>query len=251
MIESNTMSIEQSAEGNYYLVTTGWRAYKAILEHDYLWHSMAAGALKQQLLERFGSDRPFAFLDVACGDACVTAAVLKDFPLARYTGVDSSREALTQALKYTEELGGGHRLVASDYLDYLENANETFDVIYVGMVAHHLGEAGLERFFRVVKNRLSRGGVLMAYETFLLADETRDEHTGRLCRIIRLFWSKMPDEYQQFVVDHVTTSDFPVSFQVWNEHALRAGLGPMQVLAKSPDRLMAFVVHQPPLSMSL
>jgi len=244
VIESNTMSIAKSTEGNYFLFTTGWRAYKAILEHDYLWHSVAGSVLKEQLQERFGHDRPFKFLDLACGDACVTAGVLKDFPLAQYTGVDSSREALKQAETYTNLLGPGHRLVISDYLEYLDNATELYDVIYVGLVAHHLGEAGLDRFFKGVKKRLAPGGVLMAYETITLADESRDEHTGRLCRMIRHFWIKMPEEYRQFVVDHVTTSDFPVSFQVWSEKAGQAGLGAMRVLTKTPDRLMAFVVHQ-------
>ena len=61
--------------------------------------------------------------------------------------------------------------------------------------------------------------------------------------MIRQFWSKMPEEYCRFVIDHVTASDFPVSFQVWNEHALQAGLSPMRVLVKSPDRLLALVEH--------
>jgi SAM-dependent methyltransferase len=238
------MSTEETGAENYFLFTTGWRAYKAILDYDYLWHSMAAAELNRQLLERFGRDRPFTFLDLACGDAWVTAGVLKDFPLAKYTGVDSSREALKEAERYVGQLGPGRRLEISDYLEFLENATENFDVIYVGLVAHHLGEAGLARFFRGVKKRLAPGGVLMAYETFLLADETRDEHTGRLCRMIRQFWSEMPQEYRQFVVDHVTTSDFPVSFQVWNEKATREGLGAMRVLTKTPDRLLAFALHQ-------
>lgn len=229
---------------NYFLFTTGWKAYKAILEHDYLWHSLAAEALKQQLRSRFGADREFAFLDLACGDACVTAGVLNEFPQVQYTGVDSSREALSEAEKYTASLGTTRALVAADFQAFLETSTTQFDIIYVGLVAHHLGEQGLEGFFRLVKKCLKPGGVFIAHETFHLDDETRDDHCGRLSQLIRKFWTKMPQEYQQNVIDHVNSSDFPVSLRTWNEKAARAGLSLSETLAKTPERLMQVVSHE-------
>lgn len=233
-----------SNSNNYFLFTTGWMAYKAILEHDYLWHSLAAEALKQQLQSRFGTDREFSFLDLACGDACVTTGVLKEFPQVNYTGVDSSREALSEAEKYTAFLGTNRTLVAADFQGFLESDRTQFDVIYVGLVAHHLGADTLENFFSLVKKCLKPGGIFIAHETFHLDDETRDEHCGRLTQMIRKFWSKMPLEYQQNVMDHVNSSDFPVSLGVWNEKAIRAGLSPGNTLVKTPERLMLVVVHQ-------
>lgn len=229
---------------NYFLFTTGWKAYKAILEHDYLWHSLAADALKQQLQSRFGSDHEFSFLDLACGDACVTSGVLAEFPLVNYTGVDSSREALSEAEKYTAALGTSRNLVTADFLAFLESSREQFDVIYVGLVAHHLGADRLEDFFRLVKKCLKPSGVFIAHETFHLDDESRDEHCERLARMIRKFWSKMPPEYQQNVIDHVNSSDFPVSLRTWNEKAIHAGLTLGKTLVKTPERLMLVVVHQ-------
>lgn len=228
---------------NFILFTTGWKAYQAILEQDYLWHSLAERELKSALLEKFGPDQPFSFLDLACGDARTTSKVLADFPKCHYSGVDSSREALNQATAFVSVIGDNVNLVTQDYLEFLRTTDQQFDCIYSGLVAHHLGSSRIGTLFELIKKCLRPGGVFMAFESFHLEDESRDDHTGRLCAMISHFWQKMPENYRQNIIDHVTRFDYPVSFQVWNENAIAAGLSPMKINTVSPDRLLAFVSH--------
>ncbi len=226
---------------NFELFTKSWKAYQAIIEHDYLWHSMAATALNQWLSERFGTDISFSFVDLACGDSSTTAGVLQNFRNVNYTGVDSSSQALNEASRNTSQITY-QTLVKSDYLDFLSTGEEKYDVIYIGLAAHHLGLENLDRFFNLIRNRLNPGGAFIAYETFLLPDETLDEHKKRLSLIIRYFWSAMSLAYRQTVVEHVAMNDRPVSIADWNEKATNAGLTKTQVLMNSPDRLCSMVI---------
>lgn len=123
---------------NFELFTKGWNAYQAIVEHDYLWHSMAATALNQWLSEHYGNDISFSFLDLACGDSSTTSGVLQNFPNVIYTGVDSSSAALNEASRNTRQIAN-QNLVEADYLDFLAAGQEKYDVIYIGLAAHHLG----------------------------------------------------------------------------------------------------------------
>ncbi|MFM7318877.1 MAG: class I SAM-dependent methyltransferase [Isosphaeraceae bacterium] len=228
---------------NFVLFTTGWKAYQAILDHDCLWHSMAERELNRALLEKFGTEKPFSFLDLACGDARSTSKVLAEFPNCHYTGVDSSHEALNKAKSFVSLIGNDARLVLSDYLEYLATTGQRFDCIYSGLVAHHLGFDRLHQLFDTVKKCLNPGGIFMAFESFHLSDESRDDHSARLCAMIRHFWIQLSEEYQQNIIDHVTQFDFPVSFQQWNDKAVASGLSPIEIKSVSPDRLLAFVAH--------
>ncbi|MCY2932740.1 MAG: class I SAM-dependent methyltransferase [Planctomycetota bacterium] len=226
----------------YKLFTTGWNAYQAVLEHDYLWHSMAATALNQLLADRFGTTIPFSFLDLACGDSATTSAVLQNFSLVNYVGVDSSPTALIEAARNKNGLGLNPKLIEADLLEFLANNQEVFDVIYVGLVAHHFGADNLQHFFDLICKRLKPGGLLIAYETFLLPDETLEEHINRLCLIIRYLWSEMPPVFKRNIIEHATTCDLPVSMAVWNEKTTNSGLTDTHIVMKSPDRLCAMVI---------
>ncbi len=226
---------------NFELFTKSWKAYQAIIEHDYLWHSMAATALNQWLSERFGTDISFSFVDLACGDSSTTAGVLQNFRNVNYTGIDSSSQALNEALRNTSQITH-QTLVESDYLDFLATGEEKYDVIYIGLAAHHLGLENLDRFFNLIRNRLNPGGAFIAYETFLLPDETLDEHKKRLSLMIRYFWSAMSLAYRQTVIEHVAVNDRPVSLADWNEKITNAGFTTTKVLMNSPDRLCSMVI---------
>ena len=225
------------------LFTEGWRNYRLVLEHDYLWHSLAESGLHETIVDRFGRDTAFAFLDLACGDAETTARVLRDFDAVEYVGVDSSPQALEAAAATNFGKGVRTRFVLADYVDFLNNDQGHYDVIFVGMSAHHLGERRLPEFFELVRKRLARDGLFVAYEPFLLADETRDEQIARLHAVIGKFWSAMPAESRRSVVEHTASADFPVSLEVWNAAAEAAGLPVGRFVRKSPDRLYAMVIH--------
>lgn len=235
------------------LFRQGWKNYRLILEYDYLWHQLAADALERLISNRFAHARHLRFLDLACGDAATTASVLNRFaassgqpthPTIEYLGVDDSPMALAEAAR-TEFVGGVETaFIESDFVEFLRTDDSRFDVIYVGMSAHHLGLARLREFFRGVRARLAPGGVFVAFETFCLPDESRDEHMARLHAIIRKFWTRMPQDARDHVIAHTAECDFPVTLADWNEAAKDACLKPGEFVLKSPDRISAMVVHE-------
>jgi SAM-dependent methyltransferase len=223
--------------------SAGWEAYQAIVEHDYLWHVMANDALRRTIDSRFGPQKPIRFLDLACGDAASTTRMLKDRAISRYVGVDQSAPALKTAALNVQQLRCEAELVPADFVAYLETTIERFDVIYVGLSAHHLGKAGLPRFFAAVRRCLAPSGFFAAFEPFTLPDETRDEHVERLCAIIDQFWIKMTPAQRAAVSAHIRASDHPIPLEFWNTFARNAGLTPAEVPMKSPDRVSQMVVH--------
>ncbi len=235
------------------LFLQGWKNYRLILEFDYLWHRMAADALERVIANRCDLAGSLRFLDLACGDADTTSSVLTRIAASasqtapiriEYVGVDNSPMALEEAARTTFGAGINPGFVESDFVEFLRKDDSRFDVIFVGMSAHHLGLARLPDFFAGVRARLSPGGLFIAFETFCLPDETRDEHLERLHAIIRKFWSRMPQAASDNVIAHTAECDFPVSLADWNAAATNAGLNPGHFVMKSPDRISAMVVHE-------
>jgi len=225
------------------LFTAGWAAYRAVLKSDYLWHGMASQALGELIEEHFGGDVPIRFLDLACGDAETTSRLLRNRPRARYVGVDRSPQALAAATTRVANLGPRAELVTADFVDFLEVRDDQFDVIYVGLSAHHLREAGLRRFFAAIVRRLTPSGVFAAYEPFTLPDETRDEHIDRLCQIVDHSWLNLSAEHRATVKTHVRENDYPIALRQWNLLASAGGLCPARTVLKTPDRLYQLVAH--------
>lgn len=225
------------------LFTAGWSAYRAVLESDHLWHDMASQALWKLIEEHFRGDAPIRFLDLACGDAETTSRLLMSRPMAKYVGVDRSPQALAAAAPRVANLGPRAELVTADFVDFLEVCDDRFDVIYVGLSAHHLRDAGLRRFFPAIGRRLAPFGLFAAYEPFTLPDETRDEHIDRLCQIVDHYWLNMPAEHRAALKTHVRENDFPIALRQWNLLASAGGLCPACTVLKTPDRLYQLVAH--------
>ena len=198
------------------LFTAGWAVYRAVLESDHLWHGMASQALGELIEEHFDSDVPIRFLDLACGDAETTSRLLSNWPGARYVGVDRSPQALAGATARVANLGPRAELVTADFVDFLEARDDQFDVIYVGLSAHHLREVGLRQFFAAIARRLTPSGLFSAYEPFTLPDETRDEHIDRLCQIVDHYWLNMSAENRVTFKSHLRENDYPISLRQWN-----------------------------------
>src|SRR5258706_2243809 len=77
------------------LFQSAWRTYRKMVENNYLFHREAYGALHRFLVEEV--DRPFRFLDLACGDASASAGALQGTRIVQYHGIDFSGEALKLA----------------------------------------------------------------------------------------------------------------------------------------------------------
>lgn len=235
------------------LFQEGWKIYRLIVEYDYLWHSIAAKSLERLMATRFATQETVRFLDLACGDAETTAHVLAQVgrdaprsrrPVIRYLGIDNSPMALKEAAKTRFDEATEAHFSEADFVEFLQTDRNLFDIIYVGMSAHHLGLPLLPGFFAAVHARLAPGGVFVAWELFCQPDETRAEYLDRLHQIIRKFWILMPEESRESVVAHTVACDYPVTHDQWNAAATQAGLKPGRFDARSPDLLFAMVAHE-------
>ena len=79
-----------------------WELYRKFLRHDYLENAGAYAALHRFLIESV--TRPFAFVDLACGDASGIVTALEGTAIARYCGVDLAPPALELAKRNLEAL---------------------------------------------------------------------------------------------------------------------------------------------------
>jgi hypothetical protein len=74
-----------------------WQVYSKLVDNDYLAHQAVRKVLHRVLLEQV--NRPFRFLDLACGDAILAVAALQGTPVIHYHGIDLSAPALELARK--------------------------------------------------------------------------------------------------------------------------------------------------------
>src|SRR4029077_14775427 len=79
-----------------------WQLYRKLVDNDYFYHREVYGQLHRILVDEV--DRPFRFLDIACGDARATVDALKGTRVAHYHGIDLCGEALVLASKALETL---------------------------------------------------------------------------------------------------------------------------------------------------
>src|SRR4029078_4614910 len=79
-----------------------WQLYRKFLLHDYLEGAGAHTELHRFLTQNFG--HPFAFVDLACGDASGIVGALKGTAIASYRGIDLSKPALDLANQHLEVL---------------------------------------------------------------------------------------------------------------------------------------------------
>ena len=72
-----------------------WQVYSKLLDNDYLSTRAVRAVLHRELVTDV--NRPFRFLDLACGDARLTVAALQGTSVIHYHGIDLSAPALAMA----------------------------------------------------------------------------------------------------------------------------------------------------------
>jgi hypothetical protein len=104
-----------------------WQIYRKVVENNYLSHREAYGWLHRILVGEV--DRPFRFLDIACGDASATVDALKKTRITHYHGIDLCGEALVLASKTLEALPCPSTLDECDFVEALLDRPQPADVV--------------------------------------------------------------------------------------------------------------------------
>lgn len=194
-----------------------WDIYRLCLEHNTLHHREVARILSRELAS---CHEPFRFLDLASGDAHVTATALAGTQVASYTAVDFSAPALELARVHTAELPAPGKFLLADFREFLAVCADTFDITYLGLSLHHLAE---QEKFRAFENLRRITRTLYLFEPILHGGETREECLARWHRAMDGPYDAFPPAARAAIWEHVRTSDFPEAQCTYLDAARAAG----------------------------
>jgi len=208
-----------------------WEIYRLCIEHNTLFHREVGEILHRELLAR---TEPFTFLDLACGDADLTAAALRGTRVSAYTGVDFSAPALTLAANKIAELGCPRSWYEADFTEFLRENKDTFDVIYLGLSLHHLERAIKAETMKHLRRAVVPGGTLYLFEPILHGGEGREGYVKRWAAAMDGPYDPFPAEARAALRDHVTESEQPESTEDYQAFAREAGFASAEILFTDP-----------------
>jgi len=220
-----------------------WRIYKKMVDSDYFAHREVYAIVQRVLKYRF--ERPFRFLDLACGDAGGVVEALRYTAVSHYHGIDLSKAALELASRNLENLRCTVELEERDFIEAMIERPEPADFVWMGLSLHHLTPEAKEELMAAVRNAIGDDGLFLIYEPTLRTSETREAYLGRAERSIRSWKTVLTGEEMEEVVQHVRTCDLPETSETWKTLALRGGFGRAQKLFDGPADLFALFSFAP------
>lgn len=218
-----------------------WVTYRKMVDNNYLFHHEAYGALRRILMERA---RPaFRFLDVACGDASASAAMLAGTAIGSYHGLDISAEALRLAGAALANLPCPVVLEQRNFIDALDDRSLHADVVWIGLSLHHRRGAEKLHAMRAVRRIIGDDGLFAFYECTSPEGEAREGWLRRWDEQ-RPAWTAYTEPEWQAVIDHVHSSDFPETPSTWRELAADAGFSRLDEVYACPTDLFRLYCAQ-------
>lgn len=208
-----------------------WEIYRLCIEHNTLFHREVGEILGRGLQAR---TEPFTFLDLACGDADLTAAALSGTKVSAYTGVDFSAPALALAATKIAGLGCPRTLHETNFTEFLRKNGSTFDVMYLGLSLHHLGREAKRENMAYLRRAAAPGGVLYLFEPVLRNGETREGYVARWTAAMGGPYGAFPAEARAALRDHVAESEHPESAEDYQAFAREAGFRCGGILFNDP-----------------
>lgn len=229
------------ASASQELFTDDWKIYRKMVDNDYLFHRGAYSCLGTFLREAV--DRPFAFLDLACGDASMTVQALQNTKVASYEGVDISDQALDIARETLSQLNCTVKLRRADFVEVIHSRTDPVDVVWIGLSLHHLERDGKVGVVRTLRYLMGRSGCLLVYENTSPDGESREAWLRRWDQQQTVWTAYTPTEWN-YVTAHVHQADFPETASSWQNLGQEAGFATTTQLFASPTdlfRLYAFI----------
>jgi SAM-dependent methyltransferase len=198
-----------------------WATYRKLVESDCLAQREVSGVLQETLNDVFTA--PFAFLDIACGDASMMKAALRGTRVRHYHGIDLSQAALELA---AANLADSPFEVDLDHRDFVEATRRRpahADAAWCSLSIHHLSTDDKLRLMKAIRGATGARGIFLLYEPTRRAGEDRSEFLDRFKRTNESLWTVLtPAEWDQ-IWHHVATCDFPETAAVWCELGREAG----------------------------
>ncbi len=218
-----------------------WSTYRKMVDNNYLFHREAYGTLRRTLLAEM--NRPFRFLDVACGDATASAPALKGTAIAHYHGIDVSPAALDIAMRTLTTLDCEVTLEQRDFVEALHAGVPPTDVVWIGLSLHHLKTPEKLTLMKAIRRIVGEKGLFLFYEVTSPDGEERANWLHRW-DAQRPTWSAYTDDEWDAVIDHVHGADYPETVSTWYGLAYRAGFSRVRELFIAPTDLLRLYCFQ-------
>ena len=212
-----------------------WELYRKFLRHDYLENAGAYAALHRFLIESV--TRPFAFVDLACGDASGIVTALEGTAIARYCGVDLAPPALELAKRNLEALPCAVELEEADFVQAMRPGSKPADIVWISLSLHHLTTPDKRALMREVRGRLAANGAFLIYEPTCRDGEDRAAYLDRFEEMGRRNWTELTAGEFQEAMRHVRTCDLPETISDWGSLGHEAGFSRVAELYKAPSDL--------------
>jgi len=195
-----------------------WATYQKVVDTDVLSHREVGAVLHRALA---ALPEPFAFLDIACGDAGQMPEALTGTKVRHYHGIDLAEPALELAAKNLAGLPFEIELDHRDFVTALTKRPEPADAAWCGLSIHHLSTGGKRDLLKAIRRSIR--SFLMIYEPALNDGETREAYLARFARVNRPAWSFLTDEEWETIDRHVCACDFPETSANWLALGREAG----------------------------
>lgn len=207
-----------------------WRAYRAIIDHDWMEHrgltAACAHALREWTAQNPG--RRSRLLDLGCGDLAQMGPVFAELPLKAYVGVDLTETVLPMARAAMGPVPFEAEFRHSDISDFVRLPGEPFDLVHASLVVHHLDDDAKAEFLTALRHRIADDGAFVWADVFRDPGESRDDYVARYAARIRESWKCLSDrdfdeDAREAVVAHMSVHDFPADREAVVEVARQAG----------------------------
>jgi hypothetical protein len=209
-----------------------WQVYSKLVDNDYVSHRAVRAVLHRELVAEV--DRPFRFLELACGDARLTVAALQGTRVIHYHGIDLSAPALDLARQTVKALPCPVELEQADFVSAMRERPEPADVVWIGLALHHLQTPDKQVLMREVRFEVGDGGLFLIYEPVCHEWESRPAYLDRFEQTNRSRWAALTPEEWDAILAHVKAADFPEPPTVWAQLGRDAGFGNVRELFTDP-----------------
>jgi SAM-dependent methyltransferase len=220
-----------------------WQVYSKVVDHDYLSHKAVGAVLRRELVTDV--NRPFRFLDLACGDARLTVAALQGTHVIHYHGIDLSAPALAIARETVETLACPVELEEEDFVSAMRGRPEPADVVWIGLALHHLQTPDKQVLMREVRAAVGDASRFLIYEPVRLEGESRPAYLDRFEQINHSGWAALTPGEWALILAHVRDADFPEPPSVWAQLGRNAGFLDVRDLFTDPTGFYSVFCFRP------
>lgn len=200
---------------------TNFNTYSKILRYNYMFHKDMSERLEHFLKNNF-QNKSFDFLDIGCGDASYISKVLNHTNISSYTALEVSQEAIENAKHNLGRINCLKNLIASDASKKFPNLDKGFDIIWSSYAMHHFNFKEKESFFEQCLNYLKEKSCLIIVD-LINNYQNREECIISLKKYWEEKWVNLDQDDLNFLIEHVSTSDYPETIEKLFEIAKSIG----------------------------